>query len=245
MLNILKWDLNGTLKSKKFKVVLMTMMILGALFIPIAAYNNVRQGFDGFLEGIAYINSIIYLAGSIYAGMSISSAFQDRIIQSAVMAGNSRLTVLLSKAAVYLTALVILCALPIILIGFMMSLIYGFGAQLSVEIIMYIMRVFVLSILMNMATMSICIPISFLIKSSGVSIGANIVVILLYNGLANVMLGSEKAIKLISYTSMGQSFMIFGDMTGISILKAVAVALTTIALCIYIAYSRFHLEELK
>jgi ABC-type transport system involved in multi-copper enzyme maturation permease subunit len=93
--------------------------------------------------------------------------------------------------------------------------------------------------------MSICILISFLIKSIGVSIGVNVAATIIIYGLAQSLIAVEAAHKILSYTPIGQSFLIFSDLSYANTLKAILVSVITILVFFILTYLSFSKEELK
>lgn len=245
MSRILQWEFRGLFKSGKFISTFILMLLVGASYIGIAMVDGVKSGFDGFMGASYFVTSTLYLAGSVFAGIYFASAFQERMIQSAVMAGNSRFRILISKCIGYYTALIIFILCPILIATLTMTGILGVGTITTGNVILVMLRTVLLVILVHIATMSICIPISFFAKNIGLSIGINVGVIIIWNGLTQSFIGSPQAMKVLQYTSMGQSFFIFGELSGSDILRILVVSVVTIFASIFVAYIKFRKEELK
>ena len=245
MSRILKWEFRGLFKSGKFIGTFILMLVVGASYIGIGIADGVKSGFDGFMGASYFVTSTLYLAGSVYAGIYFTSAFQERMIQSAVMAGNSRFMIVISKCLGYYTALIIFILCPILIATVTMTGILGIGTITTGNIILVMLRTVLLVILVNVATMSICIPISFFTKSIGLSIGINVGVILVWYGLTQSFILNPQVMEVLQYTSMGQSFLIFGELSASDILRTVVVSVVTIFASIFVAYIKFRKEELK
>jgi ABC-type transport system involved in multi-copper enzyme maturation permease subunit len=244
MSRLLKWDFRGLFKSGKFVGTFILMLLVGASYVGIGMADGVKSGFDGFIGASNFVTSTLYLAGSVFTGIYFTSAFQERMIQSAVMAGNSRFRIVISKCIAYYTAMIIFILCPILIATLTMTAIFGVGT-IAGNIILLMLRTVLLVILVNIATMSVCIPISFFAKNIGSSIGINVGVILVWYGLTQSFITNPQVMKVLQYTSMGQSFLIFGELSGSDILRVVVVSVATIFASIFVAYIKFRKEELK
>ena len=161
-----------------------------------------------------FVASSLYIAGSVFAGSYFTSAFQERMIQSAVMAGNSRFKIVISKCIGYYTAMIIFILCPILIATVTMTGILGVDTITTGNVILVMIRTVLLVILVNISIMSVCIPIGFFAKNIGLSIGINVGVIIIWNGLTQSFIASPQVMKVLQYTSMGQSFLIFGELSG-------------------------------
>jgi len=242
---ILNWEFRGLFKSGKFAGTFILMLLVGASYIGIGMSDGVKSGFEGFIGASNFVTSTLYLAGSVFAGVFFTSAFQERMIQSAVMAGNSRFRIVISKCIAYYSALMIFILLPILTATLTMTGILGVGTIAAGNIIWVMLRTVILVILVNIATMSVCIPISFFTKNIGLSIGINVGVILVWYGLTQSFITNPQVLKVLQYTSMGQSFLIFGELSGGDVLRTAVVSAVTIFISIFAAYTKFRKEELK
>jgi len=245
MIRILKWEFTGLFKSGRFVGTFILMLLIGASYIGIGMADGVKNGFEGFMGASYFVTSTLYLAGSVYAGIYFTSAFQERMIQGAVMAGNSRFKIVISKCIGYYTALIFFILCPILIATVTMTGILGIGTIATGNIILVMLRTVLLVVLVNVATMSVCIPISFFTKSIGLSIGTNVGVILVWYGLTQSFIQNLQVMKVLQYTSMGQSFLIFGELSGSDVLRTVIVSVITIFASIFVAYVKFRKEELK
>ena len=245
MSRILQWEFRGLFKSGKFVGTFILMLLVGASYIGIGMSDGVKSGFDGFIGASNFVTSTLYLAGSVFAGIYFTSAFQERMIQNAVMAGNSRFRIVISKCVGYYTAMIIFVLCPILIATLTMTGILGVGTVTTGNVILLMLRTVLLVLLVNMAIMSVCIPISFFAKNIGSSIGINVGVILIWYGLTQSFITNPQVMKVLQYTSMGQSFLIFGELSGSDILRIVVVSVVTIFASIFVAYIKFKKEELK
>lgn len=245
MSKILQWEFRRLFKSGEFVGTFIIMLLIGASYIGIGMFHGVKSGFDGLMGASNFIASSLYIVGPVFAGIYFASAFQERMIQSAVMAGNNRFKIVISKCIGYYTALIIFIFCPILIATLTMSGILGIGTITTGNIILVMLRTVLLVILVNIATMSVCIPISFFTKSIGLSIGINLGVIIIWNGLTQSFIQNPQVMKVLQYTSMGQSFLMFGELSGRDILRIVVVSAITIFTSIFVAYIKFRKEELK
>ena len=245
MSRILQWEFRGLFKSGEFVGTFVFMLLIGASYIGIGMNDGVKSGFDGFIGASNFVTSTLYLAGSVFAGIYFTSAFQERMIQSAVMAGNSRFRIVISKCIGYYTAMIIFILCPILIATLTMTGILGVGTITTGNVILVMLRTVLLVLLVNIATMSVCIPISFFAKNIGSSIGINVGVIIIWYGLTQSFITNPQVMNVLQYTSMGQSFLIFGELSGTDILRSVVVSVVTIFASIFVTYIKFRKEELK
>jgi ABC-type transport system involved in multi-copper enzyme maturation permease subunit len=245
MRRILQWEFTGLFKSGKFVGTFILMLLIGASYIGIGMVDGVKSGFEGFIGASNFVASSLYLVGPVFAGIYFTTAFQERMIQSAVMAGNSRFKIVISKCLGYYTALIIFILCPILIATLTMTGILGAYTIATGNIILVMLRTVILVVLVNIATMSVCIPISFFAKSIGLSIAINVGVILIWNGLTQSFIANPQVMKVLQYTSMGQSFLMFGELSGSDILRIVVVSAVTIFASVFVAYIKFRKEELK
>ena len=245
MSRILLWEFRGLFKSGKFVGTFILMLLVGVSYIGICMMDGVKSGFDGFMGASNFVVSTLYLAGSVFAGIYFTSAFQERMIQSEVMAGNSRFLIVISKCIGYYTAMIIFILSPILIATLTMTGIFGVGIITTGNVIFVMLRTVLLVILVDIATMSVCIPISFFSKNIGLSIGINVGVILIWNGLTQSFILNPQVMKVLQYTSMGQSFLIFGKLSGSDIWRIVVVSVVTIFASVFVTYIKFRKEELK
>lgn len=242
--NLMKWELKSTFNTFKFLGMLMFMVLCGLVFIGIGYVDGLRSGYEFFGGVCNFTSSIIYIAGAVYAGICITNSFSERRIQATVMAGNSRLSVLISKSISYLLSLAFFIGSPVLITTTITTCIWGIGnieGSFTREVVLR----FFMVILVNVAIMSICILISFLIKSIGVSIGVNVAATIIIYGLAQSLIAVEAAHKILSYTPIGQSFLIFSDLSYANTLKAILVSVITILVFFILTYLSFSKEELK
>lgn len=244
MNNLLYWELIRTFKSKKFCSILVFMILCGFAFLFMGYNDGMRSGYDFFIGANNFIPSIVYIVGAVYAGICISSAFEERWIQAAVMAGNSRGKVLMTKAISYLLALAAFIMIPVILVFITASGIWGIGALPGSFFSAVIVR-FLLILLVNIASMSICVFISFAVKGMGMSIGANIAVIIIWYGLTQSFVMMEKTITAMTFTTMGQCYFVLYDLSIQNSVKALIVSLVTIGIVLLLSFMKFLREELK
>lgn len=242
---LFKWDLVGLVNTKKFKGMFGFMFVLALAYIGIAYVDDIRTGMEFFIGSCDFVVSTLYIVGAVFAGSYMTAAFQERMIQSAVMSGHSRIQVVLSKSLVYLGSMLVFILIPVVVTSVIFTIIFGFGQAVTGESIVFLIRVILLSLLVNLASMSVCIPISFFAKSIGSSIGINVAVILLWYGITQSFVTNEKVFKILSFTTMGQSFLVYGDMTSADVIKAVVISFITIIVCLAITYFKFDKEELK
>lgn len=245
MKNLLHWEFKGLFKTARFKGMFLFMIFIGLIYVGIGYADGIHTGEEFFAGACDFVVSALYMAGAVFAGICITSAYQDRLIQSAVMAGNSRFAVLMSKSLVYFISLAIFILCPVLLSFLISSFIIGIGEFTRGLPVIGTLGTASLVLLVNLASLSVCIPISFFIKSIGASIGVNVAVMILWYGLTQSFVTNPGVMYLLGYTTMGQSFLIYGDLTSTDVVKAVIVSILTIFISVFITFVKFSKEELK
>ena len=123
MRNLLKWELKQTFQSKAFWGFGITLTLMNIIFLFITSIDGELGGFELFMQGCSDYNSFILLFIGIFAGIHVAGAFEERKIQAAVMAGNSRFNILAVKLFSYSLSIAAfsICAMGASLIGGVLS----------------------------------------------------------------------------------------------------------------------------
>ena len=101
MKNLLKWEWKQKFQSKTCWGIGITLTLMNTIFLIITSVDGGQRGFELFLQGCSDFNSFLLFFIGIYAGIHVTGAFEERKIQAAVMAGNSRINILAVKLFSY------------------------------------------------------------------------------------------------------------------------------------------------
>lgn len=242
MKNILKWEMKQTFGAQSFWWIGIMLTAATVLLLPL--FEDGWSGYDLFLQGCSDFNSLLLLFIGVYSGIHVTGAFEDRRIQAAVMAGNSRFGVLTAKffsfsLAIALYSIAALSASAVT--SFFVKGMDGFEGSFIREVILRIPAY----TLVEVSFVSVCFLTSMLVKNQGTSIAVNFVVMLALNSLGQMILGKEWAEGFVKFTPVGQTFMLIGDASAKNLMLSAVVSVFGMALTMALAYIRFRREELK
>lgn len=244
MKNLLKWELKQTVQSKAFWGVGITLTLLNTIFLIITCFDEGRVGFDLFLQGCSDYNSFILFFIGIYAGIHVTGAFEERKIQAAVMAGNSRFNILAAKLLSYdfSVATFSICAMGASLaVGIITNegflLVDDFLGEVILRIVAYTF--------VEISFVSICFFLSMSVKSLGAAITVNLITMLVLNMVGQMLICKESLVDFMKFTPLGQTFILLGDASTNNLLTSFVASVLGIGVIMALSYARFRREELK
>ena len=244
MSDLMKWEFKNLIRSKAFWGMGIAFVASTVLFLMIPLCEGGHTGYQLYLENLNNFNSLMLFLAGIFAGIHITGAFEDRKIQSAVMAGNTRFGILITKAVSFLVAMASFFISSVGISTLVAFASVGVGEVEGSFFVSVIVRGFVM-LLADISFVSICLVISMLIKNQGASITVNLLsLILLYCG-CEALFGFEWCAKLLRYTPVGQILYLFSDVSGGNLMTACAVSVVGIAAAVGVSYIKFSKEELK
>ena len=242
---LLKWEMKQTFSSKSFWIIGGAIITLPALMLfATLALSSGMTGYNAFLEGLSNYNAFVIFLIGVFAGIHVTGAFEGRKIQSAVMAGNSRFAILLSKFISYSTAVALYSVAATTIttaIAFGMQGVTGIDGSFAREIIA---RIFVYTVV-EIAYSATCFFASMFIRHLGGAIGLNLGLMLMSNVIAQFLLSFDWAERFVRLTPVGQSMFILADMSNGNIATALVTSVAAIAAIIALSYVKFRREELK
>ena len=244
MKNLLKWELVQTFQSKGFWGFGITLTLINTIFLIITTIDGELKGFELFMQGCSDYNSFILLFIGIFAGIHVAGAFEERKIQAAVMAGNSRFNILAVKLFSYSLSVAAfsICAMGAclvvgVLINEGVSFVDDFFREVVLRIVAYT--------LVEVAFVSICFFLSMLVKNLGAAIAVNLVTMLALNVLGQMLIGKEGATIFMKFTTLGQTFLLLGDASTKNLIVSVVASVLGLAVTMTLSYIKFSKEELK
>lgn len=244
MKNLLKWELKQTFGLKVFWGIGITLTLMNTLFLVFTFINEGRRGFELFLQGCSDCNSLLLLFIGIYAGVHVTGAFEDRKIQAAVMAGNSRFNIMAIKLlsfslSVGAFCISVMCA----------SLAFGLLTEGTVLLWNDFFREVILRIvaytLVEISFVSICFFLSMLVKNLGAAIAVNLVSMLVLNIIGQTLISREWSVDFMKFTPLGQTFLLIGDAGINNLIISVVASFLGLGLTMVLSYIKFRGEELK
>lgn len=242
MKNLLKWELRETFSNKSFWGI-GAALVLGAVLLGLMSVSEAgNTGTEVFLHICNNFNALLIFFVGIHAGLHVTRAFEERRIQSAVMAGYSRNSIMLVKLLSFSLTIAIysLCAL-------------GCGAVLGaaakgmagVDIFREVILRIAVYTLVEVSFASICFLVAVLVKTLGSAIAVNLVVALGLNTLAQALTEYPWAEGILRFTSAGQTFLLIADASTRNLWCAAAASLAGIAVVLVVACTVFSKAELK
>lgn len=244
MKNLFKWEIKQTFSSKAFWGIGIALTAATVLMTLMPLSEGKYTGFDVFIHGCNNFNSFLVFFIGVYSGIHITGAFEDRKIQAAVMAGNSRFSILAAKLISFSLSIALFCVTALTtsaVLAFSVKGMNGFDGNFFREVIARIAAY----TLVEVSFASACFFISMLVKNLGASIAANLVAMLGLNSLAQPLIGKEWAEGIMKYTSVGQTFMLLADAGTKNLIISAVASVFGLAVTMALSFVKFRKEELK
>jgi len=233
-----------TFSSKAFRGIGIALTAATVLMALMPLSEDGYTGFDVFIQGCNNFNAFLVFFIGVYSGIHITGAFEERRIQAAVMAGNSRFSILAAKLISFSLSIVLFCVTALAasaVLAFSVKGMTGFGDSFFREVVM---RIAVYT-LVEVSFASACFFISMLVKNLGASIAVNLVAMLGLNSLGQALIGKEWAEEFMRFTTVGQTFMLLADASTENLIISAIASLLGLAVTMVLSFVRFRKEELK
>lgn len=130
----------------------------------------------GIFYAMVYDSTVWLVLFSAIVALLMGQDFSNRTIHLEVVAGHSRMAIFFSKCLIYLAVFNLLMLLGPVVGSMRMSFQLGWGNSWNHDIL-YILRVILLSVLLNSAVFSVCIFLAFLFKDSAKTVSVSMVVL--------------------------------------------------------------------
>jgi len=244
MKNLFKWEMKQTFSSKAFWGIGIALTAATVLMTLMPLSEDGYTGFDVFIQGCNNFNSFLVFFIGVYSGIHITGAFDERRIQAAVMAGNSRFSIVAAKLSSFSLSVALFCVTSLTacaVLAFSVKDMTGFGDSFFREVVM---RIAVYT-LVEVSFASACFFLSMLVKNLGASIAVNLVAMLGLNSLGQALIGKEWAEGFMKFTPVGQTFMLLADASTENLIISAKASLLGLAVTMVLSFVRFRKEELK
>ena len=243
--SLFKWEMKQTLSSKSFWIIGASLVALPALMLMLTIHFSIgMSGYTAYIEGLNNFNAFLIFLIGVFAGIHVTGAFEGRKIQSAVMAGNSRFSILMAKFTSFISAVAIYG-----LVSIAVCSVISFGMTSVNDIEGSIARAIIgraaVYIVVEIAYAATCFLASMFIKHLGGAIGLNLGLLLTMNLAAQVLLSFDWAEKFVRLFPVGQTMFVLADMSNGNIVTALASSAVTLAAVAALSYARFSRRELK
>lgn len=244
MKNLFRWEMKQTVSSKAFWGIGIALVAATLLMTLMPLSEDAYTGFDVFIHGCNNFNSFLLFFIGVYSGIHTSGAFEERRIQAAVMAGNSRFSILLAKLFSYSLSVALFCLTALstsAVLAFGVKGMDGLGDSFFREVIV---RVFAYT-LAEVSFASVCFLLSMLVKNLGASIAVNLVAMISLNSIAQELVSKEWAESFLKFTPVGQTFILLFDASTKNLVISAVASLLGLAVTLVLSYFKFRKEELK
>lgn len=265
MINLIRADLFKMRKSSTIKV-LFTITTICSIIMTYMAYMIQQGNMPAQFAGMAFLFSdvnVISILGAVAAGVYICGDFENKTIHDAISCGIKRGTVLISKAIVFLCAIVFLL-LPYVLVtaigiitdssfnvgavalGFLNILTKDSGAAFTGAIFVKMIALMLTLIIVYLSQLSICVPIAIALKKPVLVVAIFYVISILSGQLSSLKNSSKLFDFLFACTPFdGKYALITLDTTPSNLLQAIGVSVLFLIAMLAITYGIFRKSEIK
>ncbi len=244
MRNLFRWEMKQTFSSKAFWGIGIALTAATVLMTLAPLAEDGYTGFDVFIHGCNNFNSFLLFFVGVYSGIHTTGAFEGRRIQAAIMAGNSRFSVLAAKLISFSLSVGIFCVTALTasaVLAFSVKGMDGFDGSFFREVIM---RTAAYS-LVEVSFASACFFLSTLVKSLGAAVSVNLIAMIGLNSLGQWLAGEQWAQGIIKFTPVGQTFLLLADASTENLVVSAAASVVGLAVTMMLSFAKFRKEELK
>ena len=242
--SLFKWELKQTFSSKTFWITGAALVAIPAIMLIVTLKNGDFTGYEAYLEGLNnYTNFMMFIIG-VFAGIHITGAFEGRKIQAAVMAGNSRIKILLAKFFSFSAATALFSTVSIAVSTAVAFSLKGTGGIEGTFEKAVIGRALVL-VAVEIGYASACFLSSMYIRHLGGAIGFNLLLMMALNIAAQTLVEYKWAERYLRLVPAGQTLFVIADISRKNVLMALSSAVIACVAVLVLSYVKFGKEELK
>ncbi|WP_125153458.1 ABC transporter permease [Clostridium rectalis] len=185
MSNLIRGELYKLKKSKYF-IIMIILAVLTSLLLINSFDSNVKSMHPALINGVYSISyafqRILFTSFlfSLLAGEFICKDLKRNMSNSFIF-GYKRSEIILSKITVFIMCFLFLEFIYITILAIYVSINYGFCEVLNKSTILYLIRVIIIGIMYNVATISIVSMVAIITKSSLVTATSPILFILCFS----------------------------------------------------------------
>ena len=244
MKNLIKWELKQSFKSKAFWGFGIFYVLFGALMLilDMSSSESSITGYEWFFTICNNLNSTFLLSIGIYSGIHTAGAFEERRVQAAIMAGNSRFKVVLAKLLSFSLVVAIYGILSLgthSVIGFL-------GAkEMGIDSLWTVIGQGMLYVLVEVSFVSVCFFVSMFVKKLGAAIAINEVTLILIDLATELSAEKTWSAQLMKFTPAGQTVYSLMGTSPADIMTSIFVAVFGILITLGVTYMIFRKDELK
>lgn len=243
MLNLLKLEIYKLKYSKSFWLISVVVILVEFIYI---VKNGTITGIKAF-ESSMYDVATMMIIGSIFAGLSIGTDFISRCINQEITAGHSRVKIFLSKVIILFFATEIIMLLYPITSVIINTISNGWGEPFGIYTIFYILRTFLLRIIIDLSCISLWVFFAFLFKDVARTMGVSIFIFIIGTGCLFTLSSKSELMKIIyNFTANNQARLIVNKMVTSTEVMSICISnFIIISILLSLAYLTFRRADLK
>lgn len=245
MMNLIRAEFFKLSKSFGYKVMLASSVGVGLFFCCFWIGHSVRA--SGY-QMLSIMDSFVMfhtISASVFTAIFLCSEFDRRTIGMGLFCGRSRRCIFISKLIVYFAGLLVLLSTVVVVPVAIMSLVNGFGIELTAEGCMEVLAQVVFFWLVSAATGGFFILMALATKSAVATIGAGLGItqclLVLTSNYVNAGMETYSPVK---YSFVYQMF-ILEDWEHLQKAQFSAVCLATLIFTLIVSALLFGRSELK
>ncbi|MBP5775427.1 MAG: hypothetical protein J6W36_07000 [Clostridiales bacterium] len=243
-MDLFKWEMKQMLKTKVFWFIGGAFTILTMLFHAETLIKGGVGGYEVFLNLLNDFSSLSTFFIGIFAGLHVTGAFEDRRMQAAVMAGNSRIKVLFAKFASFVTAIFMYFTASVIVPATVGFIRFGTACE-DGSFLRSVVARGSMYLLAEISACTLCFIIAMLCNKPGIAVIVNMITMITANIAAQMILGKEWGMDVLKFIPQGQKMIVLGDMSNRNSVIALTVCIAFALLVFAGSYVKFRKEELK
>jgi len=265
MFNLIWADLFKMRKSTAMKVIL-GITTLSAVIMTVFAYLIPQGKMDAGMTGIGFMFSdinMISILGAVIAGFFICGDYENKTIHAAVACGCSRKSIVVSKAVVFIGAIIVALipyavvtgiaigsgetfSLESVGVGFLNLMAQESGGAFEATAFFKLLLVMLAMMIVYGAQLSICVPLALGIKKPVFVIAIYYGITILSAQLIGLRGSSDLFDKVFACTPFGGEYIFLTTSSKAGdIVQAILVSAIFTAVMLAIAYGLFRKAELK
>lgn len=243
-MSLFKWEMRQMLRTKAFWFVGGAILFLMLIFHCEEFLDGGVSGFELFISFCNDFSSLSMFFVGIFAGLHVTGSLEERRMQAAVMAGNSRGKVLLAKYTSFITAITMFFVASAVIPAAFGFVKFGTVCEDGTFLRSVVARA-LLFLLAEIASSTICFIIAMICKKPGITVIVNLVTLITIDIALQYIAIREWGMEVLKYIPRGQEAIIMSDMSNKNSVLALTVCTAFIALIFVGSYVKFRKAELK
>lgn len=190
MNNMLLWKARRTVKSASFGILFATSLAMAFAYLPLSIKDGAGSAVEILIQTSSRISSLLVLVAGLYAAVSVTSDVQNRFLSSAIMIGNSILSIIMAEFLGYFLVIFSCVFIPSLL-AFLTGCIRFGGCTGGLPAALQGILQCLVYALLAAAAFSITIPLCFAVKTEGMAYIVNLIALLALWSGTEALVGSN------------------------------------------------------